>query len=296
MKELKNKIELSRFFETLSTRIMNAELGITSSAIAYYALLSIFPLIIMLGNLLPYLKIDSETALEYIAMLIPSDVFSMIEGTVEQLLNTSYSGLLSLSAVATVWAASRSINALQRSLNKVYGVGGNQNLFFSRMISFLVIFMFMVVMLILTTVFTFGQEVMNKLAPTFPHFVENVREFSSLKLPTTIMGIFVTLFLIYSVLPNAKIKLRYIIPGTTIATAGWMGLTQVFGYYAKYFTLRFSSYGILGSLIIVLLWLNFAGTLIIVGGIINAVIQEYLDGDIKEKQLSLKKIKQKYWV
>ena len=93
------------------------------------------------------------------------------------------------------------------------------------------------------------------------------------------------MFLIYLIVPNAQLKLKAVIPGTVFATVGWMLLSQVFGIYAKYFATRVGGYQIIGSFIVLMLWLNFAATIIILGGIINAVVQEYITGaEIKERR------------
>lgn len=294
IRRIKSNQDFRRLIQTVRERITDAEIGISSSAIAYYLLLSIFPLIIAIGNILPFLNIDIETLLNYIAMIIPADVFKMLEGTIRSLLENSYGGLLSLSAVATLWAASRSINALQRSLNKVYGVGGSRNMIVTRMISFSVIFLFLLSVVLLTTLFTVGQSIFDALMPNFPFLKEIAATFSAVRWPAILFGIFATMFVIYYFLPNAKIHVRYILPGTLFTTFGWMVLTQVFGYYAKYFAGSFSSYGIIGSFIIVMLWFNFAATLIIAGGIVNAVTEEYFCGAIIERNLSLNYIRGKW--
>ena len=65
-----------------------------------------------------------------------------------------------------------------------------------------------------------------------------------------------------------------------------MLLSQIFGLYVKYFSSRIASYQIIGSFIILMLWLNFAATIIILGAIVNAVVDEYLSGDKEKKQPS----------
>ncbi len=92
---------------------------------------------------------------------------------------------------------------------------------------------------------------------------------------------------------ECAIKLKAVIPGTIFATVGWMLLSQVFGIYAKYFATRVSGYQIIGSFIVLMLWLNFAATIIIFGGIINAVVQEYITGnEIKKRRVSTNK----WWI
>ncbi|WP_171028932.1 YihY/virulence factor BrkB family protein [Vagococcus zengguangii] len=281
------------FCQLLWRSFGRGEVGTSSSAIAYYLLFSIFPLIIMVGNLLPYTSLNSVEVLNYIEVLIPLDIYHLIEGTITSLLETTDGGLLSISALTTIWAASRSINALQVSLNKVYGVGKNQNFIVRRILSVVIIFSFMLLIIFLTTIFAFGQGVIEHIAPDFPIVGEIYKNLSSWKLPTTMGGIFVTMCLIYYALPNVKSKIRYIFPGALLATAGWMWLTQIFGYYVKYFASTYNSYGIVGSLIVVLLWLNFAAIVIILGGVLNAATQEFIEGPIKEKRMSLTRVKKK---
>ncbi|MGX6962753.1 YihY/virulence factor BrkB family protein [Vagococcus xieshaowenii] len=281
------------FCQLIWKNVGRGEIGTSSSAIAYYLLFSVFPLIIMIGNLLPYISIDSAEVLNYIKILIPLEIYNLIEGTIVSLLGTSYGGLLSISALTTMWAASRSINALQVSLNKVYGVGKSQNFIVRRILSVGIIFSFMLVMMLLTTIFTFGQGVIEHVAPDFPIVEEVYKNLSSWKLPTTMGGIFLTMCLIYYTLPNVKSKIRYIFPGAIFATLGWMGLTQIFGYYITYFASTYNSYGILGSLIVVLLWLNFAAIVIILGGVLNAATQEFIEGPAKEQRISLTRVKKK---
>ena len=90
--------------------------------------------------------------------------------------------------------------------------------------------------------------------------------------------------LIYAVVPNRKLSLRSILPGLFFDSRLDAIITN-FGLYVKYFSSRIASYQIIGSFIILMLWLNFA-TIIILGAIVNAVVDEYLSGDKEKKQPS----------
>ena len=78
------------------------------------------------------------------------------------------------------------------------------------------------------------------------------------------------------------------------ATIGWMLLSQVFGLYARYFAAKIIGYQIIGSFIVLMIWLNLAATIIILGGIINAVVEEYVSGqEIKERTDPVQRISSK---
>ena len=126
---------------------------------------------------------------------------------------------------------------------------------------------------------------MDAIQPIVQIPVNFIDQFQTLKWPITLVALFVIMFLIYLIVPNAQLKLKTIIPGTIFATVGWMLLSQVFSIYARYFATRISGYQIIGSFIVLMLWLNFAATIIILGGIINAVVQEYVTGhQIKKRR------------
>ena len=64
--KIKQNENLMRFIETTQKRITDSEMSTTSVVVAYYLLLSLFPLIIAFGNILPFLHIDQETVLTYL--------------------------------------------------------------------------------------------------------------------------------------------------------------------------------------------------------------------------------------
>ena len=76
--KIKQNENLMRFIATTKKRITDSEMGTTSVVVAYYLLLSLFPLIIAFGNILPFLKIDQETVLTYVRQIIPETVYQFI--------------------------------------------------------------------------------------------------------------------------------------------------------------------------------------------------------------------------
>ncbi|HFM7089313.1 TPA: YihY/virulence factor BrkB family protein, partial [Enterococcus faecium] len=264
--KIKQNENLMRFIETTQKRITDSEMSTTSVVVAYYLLLSLFPLIIAFGNILPFLHIDQETVLTYLREVIPETVYQFIGPAIKDLLTQSSGGLLSVSALAALWSASQSINALQIAMNKAYGVENRKNFLIVRFFSLIVIVLFMIAISGVTIVLGLGQLILDAIQPIVQIPVNFIDQFQTLKWPITLVALFVIMFLIYLIVPNAQLKLKTIIPGTIFATVGWMLLSQVFSIYARYFATRISGYQIIGSFIVLMLWLNFAATIIILGG------------------------------
>ena len=276
--KIKENKDFMRFIETTQKRMNDSEIGTTSVVVAYYLLLSLFPLIIAFGNVLPFLNIDPNTVLTYVREVMPETIYQFIGPAIKDLLTQSSGGLLSISALAALWSASQSINALQIAMNKAYGVDNRKNFLIVRLVSLVVIVLFMVAIGGVTIVLVLGNLILEAIQQIFQFPLHLIDQFQALKWPVTLVALFVILFLIYLIVPNAQLKLKTILPGTIFATVGWMLLSQVFGIYAKYFASRVSGYQIIGSFIVLMLWLNFAATIVILGGIINAVVQEYVLG------------------
>ncbi|MHC5249956.1 YihY/virulence factor BrkB family protein [Enterococcus sp. LJL90] len=286
-KRLQQRLQVSQFIRVVQSRMAEAELTNSSVVVAYYLLLSLFPLLIAIGNILPFLNLDAEVVLTYLKEVIPSQIFSFLGDAIEDLLTQGSGGLLSISALAALWSASQSINALQIAMNKAYGVEKRGNFIIVRIVSLLVIILFMVALALSTLVFGLGRIITEYLQPILQFPTEWLSTFQTLRWPVTAIGLLVIMGLIYLVVPNAKVSLRSVLPGAIFATVGWMLLSQVFGLYARFFASRVSSYQVIGSFIVLMIWLNIAAMIIILGGIINAVVAEYTTGHEVEERKGL---------
>lgn len=296
--KIKGNERLIRFIETTQTRMIESEIGTTSVVVAYYLLLSLFPLLIAVGNILPYLRINPDTVLPYIAEIIPRSIYLDLESTIKSLLTQRSGSLLSLSALAAFWSASKSINALQIAMNKAFGVDQKQNFISMRIMSLVVLLLLLAALVGVVVIMGLGQTILHLLQPILNFSTNYIDTFQTLKWPVTAVMLLVIMYLIYRVIPNARLSFRSVFPGALFATVGWLLLSQVFGLYVHYFSSKIAGYQIIGSFIVLMLWLNLAATIIILGAIINAVVEEYLSkGKIEDRNRSLgkyvKKIKRK---
>lgn len=276
-----NQKSFSRFFNILKERIKISEFTTYSIVVAYYLLLSLFPLLITVGNILPFLSIDPNSVLPYIQEIMPSTIYQFLGPAIKDLLTQSSGGLLSISAITTVWSASKSINALQKAMNKSLGVEQRAGIV-ARILSVLVLILFLFAMVALSLIIGAGQVLLDAVQPIFQIPDSFVNIFQTVKWPLTFVALFVLMAIIYWMVPNAKMNLRSILPGSIFATVGWLLLSQVFGLYARYFATTVSGYQIIGSFVVLMLWLNFAAMIIILGSVLNASMEEFYNGELKE--------------
>ncbi|GCF93940.1 hypothetical protein NRIC_18310 [Enterococcus florum] len=291
IKKIQSNEKLMRFIESIQKHITETEIGGRSVVVAYYLLLSFFPLLIVIGNLLPYLDITPETVLPYVREIIPMEIYNFLKPAIENLLSNNSGGLLSISVLAALWSASKGVNALQTALNRAYGVEDRGNFVISRIVSVGMVAVLLVAIIGVALFFSIGQVVMDALQPLLGFSTEYIDIFTTLRWPVTVVGLLLILSALYMVIPNARVPFKYTLPGTATTTIGWMVLTQGFGLYARTFARSISGYQIIGSFIVLMLWLNFAATLVIFGGIINVTLQEFQTGrEVKEGRNRFQKI------
>lgn len=271
-------------FKIFIDTFQQAEVNIYAIVITYYLLLSFFPLLIALGNILPYLNLNDQNVLPYIQELLPAYVYNTVSETVSSLLKTSSGGLLSISAIGTFWAVSKGINGIRISLDKAYGVEKEKLQFLRRLFSFLMVFLLILSIFFLLLIMGFGQTVLEYVLPIFGLPDEILTTFKTLRWPLTSSVLLVILIMLYYFVPSAKVHFRTILPGAVFTTIGWMLVTQFYSIYISYFSKRINSYGAIGSVIFFILWLNIAATLIIVGGVINVTIEKLVYGKICSKR------------
>lgn len=269
----------------------DAEIGSSAVVVAYYLLLSLFPILIIVGNILPMLKLNPETVLPYVRELMPVEIYNSLESAFVSLLTKSSTSVLSLSAIVTLWSASRSVNALQRAINKAYGVEPRNNFLLAKFVSFMMMILIIVAVVGVIVVLGIGQQILGWLQSVFGFSLDILDTFSALKWPVVVVGLIIVMSLSYRFLPNAKIRLLSVLPGAIFTSVGWIVLSQGFSIYLNYFSPAIASYQIIGSFIILMIWLSVASTIIILGGIINAVVTEFRSGKgIGERERLYKKV------
>ena len=110
------------FIKLAINRISDSNIGQSAAALAYYTLLSLFPLILFVANALPYLGLKYSSLATYLTQAVPANVMEWLDPIIANLLDSSSGGLLGIGAIATLWAASLGVTGLKMGFNQVYGV------------------------------------------------------------------------------------------------------------------------------------------------------------------------------
>lgn len=121
MKKFVSKIGQNPFLQSFFKFYQASEIDLTSIAVAYYLLISIFPLLLIVVNILPYFQIPIAEFLEAMEDVLPESLYEVVAKVTRNLLTQPSSGLLSFSILSALWAFSQSMSFLtQRRITFEY--------------------------------------------------------------------------------------------------------------------------------------------------------------------------------
>ena len=250
-----------------------------AAQLSYYFLLSLFPLLIFLsavlgqvfaGNIEIYYEL-----LNYIGRVMPVSAYEIVRTTVDEITAGSSGRKLSIGLLATLWTASAGMNAVIEGLNVTYqvkerrpwwtapyrrdqpddivgdDVGGSASTG-ARWRS---------VRLISCRKIRVGRGFRQAVAGATPDVPASVHD--------------------SGICNHLSLRAEYpaqgwqaLMPGTFVGVAVWLIATAVFRLYLSYFGAYGKTYGSLGAVIILMLWLYLSGAAILIGGVVNSEIRK----------------------
>ncbi len=247
-----------------------------AAQLAYFFLLSLFPLLIFLITLLPYLPLSVQDILNFIAFYAPEDTMKFIETNINQLLNRN-DKLLSFGIIATIWSASNGINAIIISFNKAYEVKETRSFILARGMSIFLTFAMIIVFVVALLLPVFGKELGMMLFSFFNLSDQFLAMWGAIRWFFSAIILFIVFIGLYWFAPNIKMKCMSAVPGAIFATVGWILASFAFAKYVNNFGNYSYTYGSIGAVIVLMIWFYITGIIIMIGGEINAYYSKEKD-------------------
>ncbi|WP_230459061.1 YihY/virulence factor BrkB family protein [Terrilactibacillus tamarindi] len=241
-----------------------------AATLAYYFLLSLFPFLIFLFAIIPYLGIDQSQFLDLLQRYAPTALNDVIKQNIDKVFNKN-GGILSFGVIATLWPASNALNALIRALNHAYDVEETRSFIYQRLLAILFTVSMVFVIIISLGINVIGGAVFKTILHKLGFSDGLATIWHLLSLLITFVIVIIIFALLYYFCPNKKLHIKDVIIGAVVAAVSWQVVSYGFSFYIKYFGNYASTYGTLGGIIILMLWFYITALTIIVGGEINAV-------------------------
>jgi membrane protein len=258
-----------RFVQHLWKRFQEDDYFGIAAQLAYFFLLSLFPLLIFLVTLFPYLPITQEDLLNLVRDFAPRGTMELIETNLTEM-SQKNGALLSLGIIGTIWSASNGINSIVKALNKAYEVKEGRSFLKTRGMAILLTLAMIIVIVVALILPVFGKQIGVFLFSIFELSDEFITGWNALRWLVSSVIIFIIFIGLYWMAPNKKFACRSAIPGAAFATIGWVLTSYAFSFYVSNFGNYSATYGSIGAIIVLMIWFYISGVIIIIGGEVNA--------------------------
>lgn len=263
------------FVKKVAKEFKNDAVTDTAAQLSYYFLFALFPFLFAVVTLAAYLPLGENVAdlMMKLKAVMPGDAFKLIEEQMNALVTRERPQLLSVGVVVALWTASRGVDAFRKALNLAYDVKESRSWFKVNALAIAMTIAGALLMLLGVSFMVIGGQAGEWIAEKLHIHRAWAVAWSVLRFPLTAGAVMLASALTYYVLPDVKQKFKYITPGSVLGTLLWIGATYGFTAYVERFGRYNITYGAIGGVVVLMLWLYITGMIFIVGGEINAVLE-----------------------
>lgn len=261
-----------RILKRLYKRIQSDEVPALGAQLTYYLILSFFPFLIILLTLVNYTAISSQDIVSQLGTVLPTEAYNIVREIINDIFSPKSDSILSFGIIATLWTSSNGVAAIIKGLNKAYDQKDTRSFLKRRGYAIIITIGLTLAILFAFTMLVFGQILGNNLFS----FLGLSNLFKILW--NIVRFIFPLLFLIlvfiffYKWAPNKPLHIKEVIPGAVFTTIAWILMSTAFAFYVNNFGTYTKTYGSIGGIIILLIWLYLSSIVILIGGELNATL------------------------
>lgn len=259
------------YIKELKNKFLENNTPILAAAQAYYYLLAIVPLLILMLSILPYLQIDPDQAIDFMGSMIPDETMSIFKEQIISLVDSPKGGLLTVGIIGTLWSASSGVMAFIKSANLAYDVEETRSFIKVRLLSIILTLGMIIAIAVALILPVFGDLIIQGINEALQLPEQSVLLFQFLRWAIGILVMTGILMALYHFAPNKSYPFKHILPGAMITAILWQVISLAFSFYVSNFGNYSATYGSLGGIIILLLWFFLTGLILMIGAEINVI-------------------------
>jgi len=273
--DLRSLLRMQTLKATVQAFMRDDALGIAAQ-LAYYLILALFPFILVLLSLMGTFGSEqlASDLLVYFRRVMPAQVFDLIQTYMKPILSGYHEapGLLSFGVLFTIWSASGAFSAMINALNRAYDVQETRPFWKVKGIAILMALGLSTLILIGVLLLVAGEPIGRTVADIFGlggvfEVVWNV-----VRWPVAFLFMVLTVALLFYFAPDAGQPFRWITPGGFVGVLLWVLASAAFSLYVNNFGSYDKTYGSIGVVIVLLLYLYIASLTILFGATLNATM------------------------
>jgi membrane protein len=258
------------------SEIGNDEVTDRAAALSYYFLFALFPALLFLTALLGFLPLEGlqERLMSYVVTVLPPDAAGTVQHTLTEVLQGQRGGLLSLGALLALWAGSNGMASVMTTLNVAFDVKESRPWWRRRLLAVVLTVAFSLFIVAALTLLVFGPKIAAAIARWLGLGQVFTVAWDVISLPVVIVLGLIGVGLVYYLAPATDQRWRWVTPGAVLALALWLGMSFGLRFYVQHFGNYSATYGSIGGVILLMLWLYLTGVVLLLGAEVNAEIEK----------------------
>jgi membrane protein len=273
-------LNIYKVLKVLINKAIQFDIDVRAAAVAFNFTLAIFPSIIFMFSLIPYIPVQNLD-LRIISLLsdvMPQGIFKEAQATIVEIVSKPRGGVLSLGFIFALYASTSGVMALMRAFNMTDKTVEKRGFVKARaiavMLNFFLTFVLVLAILVLivgrlSVDFLFDEGILNRDITFYViQFISYIVVF---------FVFFITISIIYYFAPVSHKRWKFVNTGSITASILTILITNLFSYYLSNFASYNRLYGTIGTFIALMVWLYLVALVLILGFEINVSIQEAND-------------------
>lgn len=272
-------LTFKQFVSEVGTQISVADVFGRAAQLAYYFFLALFPLLLFVLSTMA-LVTKPGSSLEHSLMNSVSrfapggDEAALIQRTIEQTFHAAGGWKAILGIIGALWSASSGVSALMDTLNSAFATKETRSYLKRTLISVWMTIAGSALIIAAIGLLLVGQNLAHHFASSGKLGPVAQWSWIILQWPLLIFLMLVAFAMVYYFAPNVEHPAwHWVTPGSAVGVTLWLAISFALRVYLKYFNSYSKTYGALTAVIIVLLWFYLTGAAILIGGVINSVIE-----------------------
>lgn len=246
-----------------------------SAACAYYLFMSLIPMVMLLVSVIQYTPITQDMILAQLADYVPDQLYTLLESIISSI----YSGgrvALTISILLTIWSAAASMKALMRGMDSVYDAERHEDFFVFSLRACIYMVVFILMLLLSLFAMVYGGQILQLLYNVLPHGGAIDWLFGMMRYMrfAVVLAVLALAFSItYWRMPARRLSYKAQWPGAAFCAVSWSVFSVIFSFYVSVSN-RFGAYGVIGTVIVAMMWLYYCFYFLLLGGYINHYIAQ----------------------
>jgi membrane protein len=242
--------------------------------IAFRTLFSLFPFLIFLTAMAGFFGSDdlAERVVSYLLEVAPEQLVLPLTPEIRSILTVPRTGLLSLSAILTIWSAMGGVDSIRVGLNRAYDLQDHRNVFLLYAQSIVFVIGAAIGLLAFALLIVLAPVALAFIGAHAPDLRSGLMALDQLRYPIAVILLTGGLLICHRVLPAKRLNVVELIPGVLLTVVVWIALSSIFSAYLVNFNTFASTYASLSGLFTAMFFLYLAALVLIFGGEVNRVL------------------------